>query len=151
MVKGLKYRILEVEGLYFVYSGHSGAGQMCVYLPAYLTLCFRIRKNQICFIMRFNLYRFSFLCRFLHIHDKNQFRVLHTQVCFFFNVLSFQGAIVAIKKINKVSITVHKPLLLEIKRVSTALCHHNSTPPYTPLIYCKNQQGQYNRPQATSA
>ena len=36
----------------------------------------------------------------------------------------FQGAIVAIKKINKPSITIHKPLLLEIKRVGhlTHLC-----------------------------
>ena len=42
---GLKFRILEVEGLYYLCSENKGADQLCGYCAANLHLCFRICKN----------------------------------------------------------------------------------------------------------
>ena len=47
MAKGLKFRILEVEGLYYVCSKNKGADQLHSYCPADLRLCFHICKNHV--------------------------------------------------------------------------------------------------------
>ena len=39
---GLKFRIYEVEGLYYLCSENKGADQLCGYREADLRLCFRI-------------------------------------------------------------------------------------------------------------
>ena len=44
--RGLKFRILEVEGLYYLCSDNKGADQQRGYRAADLRLCFRICKNQ---------------------------------------------------------------------------------------------------------
>ena len=45
MARGLKFRIKEVEGLYYLCSENKGADQLRGYREADLRLCFRIRKN----------------------------------------------------------------------------------------------------------
>ena len=45
MARGLKFRILKVEGLYYPYSENKGADQLRGYREADLRLCFRIYKN----------------------------------------------------------------------------------------------------------
>ena len=45
--KGLKFRILVVEGLYYLYSEHKGADQLRSYCAADLRLCFRICKKPV--------------------------------------------------------------------------------------------------------
>ena len=44
MVRGLKFRIKKVEGLYYPYSDNKGADQLRRYREADLRLCFRICK-----------------------------------------------------------------------------------------------------------
>ena len=44
MVRGLKFRIKKVEGLYYPYSENKGADQLHRYREADLRLCFRICK-----------------------------------------------------------------------------------------------------------
>ena len=39
MARGLKFRIQEVDGLYYLCSENKGADQMCVYCTADLRLC----------------------------------------------------------------------------------------------------------------
>ena len=46
MAGGLKFRIKEVEGLYFPCSENKGAIQLRGYREADLRLCFRICKNR---------------------------------------------------------------------------------------------------------
>ena len=46
MVRGLKFRIKEVEGLYYLYRENKGADQLCGYRAADLHLCFHICKNR---------------------------------------------------------------------------------------------------------
>ena len=45
MGRGLKFRIKEVEGLYYLCSENKGADQLRGYREADLRLCFRICKN----------------------------------------------------------------------------------------------------------
>ena len=53
MVRGLKFRIKVVEGLYFPYSENTGADQLRSYCAADLRLCFRIVcKKAVFFITR---------------------------------------------------------------------------------------------------
>ena len=47
MVRGLKFRIKEVEGLYYLCSENKGAGQLCCYRAADLRLCSTICKQQV--------------------------------------------------------------------------------------------------------
>ena len=47
MARGLKFRIYEVEGLYFLCSENKGADQLCGYREADLRLCFRICKKPV--------------------------------------------------------------------------------------------------------
>ena len=47
MAWGLKFRILEVEGLYYPCSENKGTDQLCGYRTADLHLCFRICKNPV--------------------------------------------------------------------------------------------------------
>ena len=47
MARGLKFRILEVEGLYYPHSENKGADQLCSYCAADLRLCFRICKKLV--------------------------------------------------------------------------------------------------------
>ena len=44
MARGLKFRIKEVEELYYLCSENKGADQLCGYCEADLRLCFRICK-----------------------------------------------------------------------------------------------------------
>ena len=46
MVRGLKFRIYEVEGLYYLCSENKGADQLRGYREADLRLCFRICKSR---------------------------------------------------------------------------------------------------------
>ena len=45
MARGLKFRIMEVEGLYHPYSENKGTDQLRGYREADLRLCFRICKK----------------------------------------------------------------------------------------------------------
>ena len=47
MARGLKFRILEVEGLYYRCSGNKGADQLGGYLTADLRLVFAYAKSSI--------------------------------------------------------------------------------------------------------
>ena len=47
MARGLKFRILEVEGVYYPYSENQGADQLRGYREADLRLCFRICKTLV--------------------------------------------------------------------------------------------------------
>ena len=47
MARGFKFRILEVEGLYDLYSKNKGADQLRSYREADLRLCFRICKKPV--------------------------------------------------------------------------------------------------------
>ena len=47
MARGVKFRILEVEGLYYPCSENKGADQLRGYREADLRLCFRICKNPV--------------------------------------------------------------------------------------------------------
>ena len=49
MARDLKFRIKEVEGLYYLIlcSENKGADQLCGYHEADLRLCFRICKNPV--------------------------------------------------------------------------------------------------------
>ena len=47
MARGLKFRIKEVEGLYFPCSANKGADQLRDYREADLRLCFRICKKPV--------------------------------------------------------------------------------------------------------
>ena len=47
MAKGLKFRIQEVKGLYYLYSENKGADQLRGYREAGLRLCFRICKKLV--------------------------------------------------------------------------------------------------------
>ena len=47
MSRGMKFRIKEVEGLYYPCSRNKGADQLHVYREAYLRLCFRICKKPV--------------------------------------------------------------------------------------------------------
>ena len=47
MPRGLKFRIYEVEGLYYLCSENKGADQLRGYREADLRLCFRICKNPV--------------------------------------------------------------------------------------------------------
>ena len=47
MARGLKFRILEVEGLYYPCSENKGPDQFCGYREADLRLCFRICKTLV--------------------------------------------------------------------------------------------------------
>ena len=47
MARGLKFRILEVEGLYYPCSENKGADQFRGYREADLRLCFRICKRPV--------------------------------------------------------------------------------------------------------
>ena len=47
MARGLKFRILKVEGLYYLYSENKGADQLRGYREADLRLCFRIGKTLV--------------------------------------------------------------------------------------------------------
>ena len=47
MDRGLKFRILVVEELYYPYSENKGADQLCGYREADLRLCFRICKKPV--------------------------------------------------------------------------------------------------------
>ena len=47
MARDLKFRILEVEGVYYLYSENKGADQLRSYCAADLRLCFRICKNPV--------------------------------------------------------------------------------------------------------
>ena len=44
MARGLKFRILKVEGLYYLFRENKGADQLRGYREADLRLCFRICK-----------------------------------------------------------------------------------------------------------
>ena len=46
MARGLKFRIYEVEGLYYPSSENKGADQLCSYSAADLHLCLRICKSR---------------------------------------------------------------------------------------------------------
>ena len=46
MARGLKFRIYEVEGLYYLCSENKGADQLRGYREADLCLCFRVCKNR---------------------------------------------------------------------------------------------------------
>ena len=60
MARFLKFRILEVEGLYYPCSENKGADQLRGYCEADLRLCFRICKKQV-----FS-HRGSFYLRLIH-------------------------------------------------------------------------------------
>ena len=47
MARGLKFRIQEVKGLYYLCSKNKGADQLCGYHEADLRLCFRICKKPV--------------------------------------------------------------------------------------------------------
>ena len=47
MARGLKFRIGEVEALFYLCSKNKGADQLCSYRPANLCICFRICKMHI--------------------------------------------------------------------------------------------------------
>ena len=47
MARGLKFRIKEVEGLYYLCSENKGADQLRGYREADLRLCFRICKKPV--------------------------------------------------------------------------------------------------------
>ena len=47
MARGLKFRILEVEGLYYLCSENKGADQLLGYHEADLRLCFRICEKPV--------------------------------------------------------------------------------------------------------
>ena len=46
IARGLKFRIQEVEGLYYPFSENEGADQLRSYCAADLRLCFRICKSR---------------------------------------------------------------------------------------------------------
>ena len=47
IVRGLKFRISEIEGLYYLCSKNKGPDQLCSYCTADLPLCFRICKKLV--------------------------------------------------------------------------------------------------------
>ena len=47
MARGLKFRIKNVEELYYLCSENKGADQLCGYREAGLRLCFRICKTLV--------------------------------------------------------------------------------------------------------
>ena len=47
MARGLKFRIYEVEELYYLYSENKGADQLRGYREADLRLCFRVCKKPV--------------------------------------------------------------------------------------------------------
>ena len=47
MARDLKFRIKEVEGLYYLCSKNKGADQLRSYLEANLHLCYRISKKPV--------------------------------------------------------------------------------------------------------
>ena len=47
MARGLKFRIQEEEGLYYLCSENKGADQFCGHCEADLHLCFRICKKPV--------------------------------------------------------------------------------------------------------
>ena len=47
MVRGLKFRMKEVEGLYYLCGENKGADQLRSYREADLRLCFRICKKPV--------------------------------------------------------------------------------------------------------
>ena len=47
MARGSKFRIMEVEGLYYPCSENKGADQLCGYHTTDLRLCFHICKNPV--------------------------------------------------------------------------------------------------------
>ena len=47
MARGLKFRIKEVEGSYYLCSENKGAEQLCGHREADLRLCFRICKKSV--------------------------------------------------------------------------------------------------------
>ena len=47
MARGLKFRILEVDGLYYPSSENKGADQLRSYCAADLCLCFRICEKPV--------------------------------------------------------------------------------------------------------
>ena len=47
MARGLKFRIQDVEGLYYLCSENKDADQLCGYRTADLRLCFRICKKPV--------------------------------------------------------------------------------------------------------
>ena len=47
MARGLKFRIWEVEGLYYLCSENKGPDQLCGYREADLRLCFRICEKLV--------------------------------------------------------------------------------------------------------
>ena len=47
MARGLKFRIYEVEGLYYLCSENKGADQLSSYCAADLRVCFRICKKPV--------------------------------------------------------------------------------------------------------
>ena len=51
-LRGLKFRIKEVEGLYYLCSKNRGDDQLHGYRTADLRLCFRICKKQLFLIMQ---------------------------------------------------------------------------------------------------
>ena len=51
MARGLKFRILVVEGLYYPYNENKGADQLRSYCAADLHLCFRICKKKNVFLL----------------------------------------------------------------------------------------------------
>ena len=59
MARGLKFRIYEKEGLYYLCSENKGADQLRGYCEADLRLCFRICKNLV-FSWRGSYYTIKF-------------------------------------------------------------------------------------------
>ena len=47
VARGLKFRIYEVQGFYYLCSENKGADQLCGYSEADLRLCFRICKKPV--------------------------------------------------------------------------------------------------------
>ena len=72
MARGLKFRILVVEELYYPYSENKGADQLRGYREADLGLCFRICKKPV-FSQHGSYYAFGLhICTHLDInHDIN--------------------------------------------------------------------------------
>ena len=73
MARGLKFRIYEVDGLYYPYSENKGADQLRGYREADLRLCFRIYAKS----------------RFSHNEAQIYYRAPHISVNIRFRSLSF--------------------------------------------------------------
>ena len=73
MARGLKFRIYEVEGLYYLCSENKGANQLCGYLEADLRLCFRICKKPV-FSRRGSYVVDAIL---IHIHNIRLYNLAH--------------------------------------------------------------------------